>query len=211
MKRSATFTALFFMFVPAFCQIMLNDTTIGSGDGLFQPKKYEYGITLGSQFTAVSGFGSALNSYITPSFSYNLNKRLRVGGGVSVIRTNYFQARSFFQNEQALGSNGNFTNAVVFINGQYIVNERITISGTAYKQVPFSKDPLPYNPFSPVSSRQAQGINFEVGYKVGDHMFIQAGFRYSEGNNPYYADPFNRNVFQNYPFGRQRGFGIGGN
>jgi hypothetical protein len=192
---------------PVFSQVMMKDSVFG-GDQRVQPRKVNYSVTLGSQFTAASGYGSALTTYITPRVSYNLSSRLRIGGGMSVIQTNYFKARSYFHNEQASFNNGNFTSAMIFIDGQYMVNNRLTLYGSAYKQFPVSKDPLPYNPFNPVSSRGAQGVNFDVVYKIGDHIYIQGGFRYSDGINPYYADPFNRNPFSNDSYGPQPGFGI---
>lgn len=193
--------------VPVFGQIMGQDSAVSSSKRFYQPKKFNYNVSLGSQFTAVSGFGSALNTYIAPSFSYNLNKRFSIGGGISIIQTNYFKARSYFQHEQTAPSNGNFTSAMIFIDGQYIVTKNLTIYGSAYKQFPLSPDPLPYNPFNPVSSKGAQGINFNVGYKIGEHVIIQAGFRYSDGANPYYTDPFRCNSLMNDSFGPQGGFG----
>ena len=198
MRRLSTILLLLILATPVFCQVIRNDASSGiDGDHFFQTGKLNYNFTLGSEFTSISGLGSALNTCVTPRFSYNLNKRFSIGGGISIIQTNYFNAKSFFRNEQNPNSNGNFTSTLIFIDGQYIVNKRLTIYGSAYKQFPISHDPLPYNPFNPVSSRGAQGMNFNVGYKIGEHMLIQAGFRYSEGVNPYYADPFNRNAFLN--------------
>jgi len=196
------------MMAPVFCQVMTIDSTFSTSEFFFQPKKVKYGITIGTQFSSITGFGSALNTYVVPHVSYNLNKRLRFGGGISIIQTNYFQTGSRFRNEQADCNNGNFTSAMIFVDGQYIVNERLTISGSAFKQFPVSKDPLPYNPFSPVSSRGAQGIDFNVGYRIGDHAFIQAGFRYSDGINSYPGSSFYQNPFMNNSFGTEPGPGI---
>jgi hypothetical protein len=208
MKKISSFVFLMLTVAPVFCQVMLNDSAFSNDERFFQPKKFDYHLTLGSQFTSASGFGSALNTYVTPHVSYNLNKRFSIGGGISIIRTNYFNARSYLRNEQTSGYSGNFTSAMIFVDGTYIVNNRLTIYGSAYKQLPVSKDPLPYNPFNPVSAKGAQGINFNVGYKVGEHVLIQAGFRYSEGVNPFYADPFSHNQSLNDSFGVQPGFGI---
>ncbi len=208
MKRLSSLVILFFLMTPVFCQGVMKDTVIGQGEHFFQPKKFDYHVTLGSQFTSISGFGSGLNTYVSPHVSYHVNKRLSIGAGISIIQTNYFKARSYFQNEQASYSNGNFTSAMVYVSGQYLVNDRLTISGSAYKQFPISRDPLPYNPFNPVSSKGIQGIDMNVGYRIGDHMYIQAGFRFSDGANPYYTDPFNRNPFINDGYGSQTGFGV---
>ena len=208
MRQLSALVIFFFLMAPVFCQVMRKDTAFNDDQRLLQPKKFNYNLTLGSEFTSISGFGSALNTYVTPRFSYNVNKRLSIGGGISVIQTNYFNARSYLQNEQPFSTNGNFTSGMIFVNGQYLVNDRLTISGSAYKQFPITKDPLPYNPFNPVSSKGAQGVDFNIGYRIGDHMYIQAGFRYSDGQNPYCADPFNRSPFKNDSYGSQYGFGV---
>jgi len=208
MKRLSAFVFLVFLVIPVFCQVMRNDTLLSKGQHFLQPKKFNYNLTLGSEFTSISGYGSALNTYVTPRVSYNVNKRLSIGGGISVIQTNYFNAKSYYQNEQPFSTSGNFTSGMIFVNGQYLVNDRLTISGSAYKQFPISKDPLPYNPFNPVSSKGAQGVDFNIGYRIGNHMYIQAGFRYSEGQNPFYANPFSRSPFMNDSYGSQYGVGI---
>jgi hypothetical protein len=207
MRRLSFLAVLTLISFPALCQVMHHDTVMAPANHLFQPKKFNYGVTLGSQFASVSGYGSALNTFVTPRISYNVNKRLSIGGGVSLIQSNYFNARSYGYNEPARGSNGNFTSAMIFVEGQYLVNDRLTVYGSAFKQLPVTKDPLPYNPFNPVSARGAQGIDFNVGYRVGDHMYIQAGFHYIDGVNPYSSGPLNRNPFMHDPFGTQGGFG----
>jgi hypothetical protein len=169
--------------------------------GLFQPGKFNYHVTIGSEFTTVSGFGSAFQSYITPRLTYNLNQRLKIGGGISFRQTNYINARSLFGDNSGLrGSNSSFTSALVFIDGEYIVNDRFTIFGSAFKEIPVTRDPLPYNPFSPYTNGKAQGIDFNIGYKMGKHFYIQAGFRYSEGMSPWCNDPFG-GTFSGNPYG----------
>jgi len=186
---------ILFISVPLFSQTKPADSLAPDSPHFFQPRKFDYGLTLGSEFTSISGFGSGLTTYVTPRISYNMSKRFSIGGGFSIIQTNYFGAKPYFQNEQNAFSNGNFTSAMLFVSGQYLVNDRLTIYGSAFKQFPITQDPLPYNPFNPVSKNGAQGIHFNVGYKIGKNVMIQAGFRYSEGMNPYncysnYNDPF---------------------
>jgi hypothetical protein len=196
MRRLFVVTIFFFLLFPAFCQGIIIDSVSGNDQHFFKPKKLGYGLSLGSEFISMSGFGSGLNTYVTPHVSYNLNKRISIGGGFSIVQTNYFKARSYFRGEQNSFSNGGFTSVTLFVNGQYLVNDRLTIYGSAFKQIPITKDPLPYNPFNPVSANGAQGINFNVGYKVGRNMYIQAGFRYSQGLNPYTANPYYDDPFQ---------------
>ncbi len=207
MKRISSVLLFLVIMAPVFCQVMMNDSVTGNRERFLEPKKFNYGVTVGSQFTSVSGFGSALSTYVTPRVSYNINNRLSIGGGLSIAQTNYFKTRAYFQNESASGSSGNYTSGTIFIEGNYLVNDRLTIYGSAFKQFPISQQSLQYNPYNPISSKGAQGIDLNVAYKLGEHVFIQAGFRYSDGINPCYADPFNRHSFMNEPFGSQPGFG----
>lgn len=200
MKQIILSAIILIIAVPLFSQTKQADTLATDSQHLFQPRKFDYGLTLGSEFTSISGFGSGLSTYVTPRISYNVSKRFSIGGGLSIIQTNYFGAKSYFQNEQNSFSNGNYTSAVLFVSGQYLVNDRLTIYGSAFKQFPITQDPLPYNPFNPVSKNGAQGINFNVSYRVGKNVIIQGSFRYSEGMNPYncnhnYIDPFNSGSF----------------
>ncbi len=190
MRQLSALVILFFLVDPVFCQVSATDSVFRNDERFLQQKKFDYGVNLGSEFTSVSGFGSGLSTYISPHFTYRVNKRFNIGGGINIVTTNYINARSWYQNEQSAGSNGNYSSASIFVCGQYLVNERLTLSGSAFKLFPITKDPLPYNPFNPVSRNGAQGVNFNVDYKIGEHMHIQAGFRYSQGLNSYNANPY---------------------
>lgn len=203
MKQLSALAIFFLLILPVFGQVRMNDSVDNPDQHFFQPKKFNYGLSLGSQFTSMQGFGSALNTWVAPSISYNVNKRLSIGGGFSIIQSNYFNARSYVENGQNSFSNGSFSSATLFINGQYLINDRLTVWGSAFKQFPITNDPLPYNPFNPVSKKGAQGVDFNVGYRIGKNFYIQAGFRYTDGINPY-----NTGQFYNDPF--QTGFGVPG-
>jgi hypothetical protein len=207
MKRLTGFALFFFILNMMAGQVLPDESTSTGNERLFQPKKFDYHLSLGSEFTTTSGFGSALNTYVTPSVSYTLNNRLRIGGGLSIIQTNYFNARSWYNETGTAGSSGNFTSALIYVDGQYLVNDRLSIYGSAFKQFAITPDPLPYNPFNPVSPNGAQGIDLSIGYKVSDHFSFQLGFRYSDGVNPYYQDPFNTNPFRTNAFGSPSHFG----
>lgn len=207
-KRLLIVILLVFTVTAGFCQQLTPGAASAVEEQAYAPRKLSYHLALGSQFTSVSGYGSGLSSYITPQFSYRLNKRLSIGAGISVIQTNYFNGKSYFREQPGKGSNESFTSAMIFIDGQYSVSRNLTISGSAWKLFPITQDPLPYNPFNPVSSRGAQGVDLNLGYKIGEHMYIQAGFRYTDGLSPYYNDPFNRSRFTADPFISQPPFGI---
>jgi len=195
MKRTLFLLIFSLIYSLMFCQVSQIDST-GNRDHWFKQGKLSYRLTLGSEFTSFSGAGSGFSSWITPGVSYNINKRLKLGGGFSIINTGYFNMRPYFTAESTGSWNGNFTNAAIFVNGRYIVNDRLSVFGSAYKIFSVSKEPLPYNPFNPITSKGAQGIDFNMGYRIGKNIYIQAGFRYSDGLSPYQTDPFGRDLFR---------------
>ncbi len=183
MKRPLITTLLVLSILPVFCQFRPADSTSAGGLHFFQPGRYDFGLNLGSSFTSVSGFGSGFTTEVSPHVFYNVSKRFRISAGISMATTRYYNARSWFANETAPAQNGSFFTGTLFVSGQYLVNERLIISGSAFKVFPVSKDPLFWSPFNPVSPNGAQGVNFSADYKVAEHLHIQAGFRYSQGIN----------------------------
>ncbi len=156
----------------------------------FQLKKPEYHVTAGMEFSTTSGYGSGFTQYVVPTVSYPLGKRFLISGGIAVANTSYFNARPFFTGENFTPYNGNYTSLTVFAQGTYFVNDKLTISGAFYKQIPIAGKPLVYSPYYPISQQGAQGLNLNVQYKLGEHVFIQAGFEMNQGMNPYDVNPY---------------------
>lgn len=165
----------------------------------FQPGKVNYHLNLGSEFASTSGYGSGFSNWVSPAISYDVSKKLRLGGGFTVASTTYFSYRPWYLTESTGSFNGNISTATIFVNGQYLVNDRLSIFGSAYKTMPLTNEPLQYNPFNPIHGTSTQGVDLNIGYKVGKNMFIQAGFRYSDGRSPYqnntFGNPFGGNAF----------------
>jgi len=196
MKRVA-FTGIFiFLMVFLQAQSSFTDSTRVSRVSGLIPKKYDFGVSLGSEFSISSGFGSGFTTYISPHVSYNVSKRFRLSGGFTYSNTQLFNARSWVAGENVPGVSGNYSTGLIYVSGSYLVSDRLTISGSAFKAFNLSGTPLPYNPYSPISQKGAQGINFNVDYKVAEHFHIQAGFGFTQGVNPYYRDPFSPNSIQ---------------
>jgi hypothetical protein len=184
-----------------FSQIASSDTLPSSAATVttnthnhFIPKKLDFGIQVGSQFST-SSYGTGFSTLISPHLTYGLSKRFSISGGISIINTSLNGISSTPLSLYEYPANGNFTNAIVYLSGQYLVSDRLTISGTAYKT---------FNLFGDTPGKQnygmndAQGFYMNVRYKVLKNVHIEAGFGYSKGYNPY-------NVFTNDPFSDQFG------
>lgn len=171
--------------------------------------KPEFHVMVGSEFSTSSGYGSGLTEYVIPQVSYPLGKRFVVSGGIAVMNTNYFNAKPLFFNENTPGYNGNYTSVTLFASGKYFVNDRLIIGATVYKEIPAAGKPLVYSPYDPISQQGAEGFHLNAQYKIGQHMFIEAGFGMNRGgwnsfnSNPY--SPYHSNGIGSFggmdPFG----------
>ena len=170
----------------------------------FKVHRLSTNVQLGSFFTATSGFGSSFSTYISPNFSYALSPRFRISAGMTIINTQLMGIKPLFQSEQSSLINGNLTNTLIYVCGEYLVNDRLKVSGTLYKQ---------FNVFNTIQNQKnlknfnAQGAYMKVDYKVFENFHIQAGFGYSKGMSPYnsyFRSPYNNSYspFITDPFTR---------
>ena len=143
-------------------------------------------------FSTTMGYGSGISTYVSPEVGYSLTSRFRINAGISIINTNFFGIAPYYSLTSEKKFNGNFTSALVYVNGQYRLNDRLTLNGSAYKQFNLFDDP-PGTPYG--KSNDSQGFSMGIDYKAAENFHIQAGFGYSKGNHPYYQDPFGTPVF----------------
>ncbi len=186
MKRQIFFLPVLLFFLNASAQDLSAGFT-GSPDSAIQKQgPFDYGLSMGTQVASFSGYGTGVTSWITPRVSYKVGRNLMLGGGLRIANTGFFVAKSYRSEIPDAGSYTNFSTATVFVNGLWTVNDRLRISGSAFKQIPISQEPLPFNPFLPIPKYNAQGVNVNVDYRIGKGFFIQAGFRYSRDSGPGY-------------------------
>lgn len=134
--------------------------------------------------TSFTSFGQGFNSFGTsflPQITFPVSERLSLSTGVGY--STFFTGNG---NESLFHSNhSNYGH--VFVSGNYFVNEKITLRGTAYKtfnlgsQNPINETSSPYYDFS------SQGIIMDVEYKVTDNFRINVGFEYRQQNYPLYS------------------------
>jgi hypothetical protein len=158
--------------------------------------KLNVGIQAGTQFTATSGYGSGFSTFLSPTLTYPVSKRFLVSGGFSVVNTSLYGYKPYFSFSEGPSYSGNFTQATVWVSGQYLLSDRLTIAGTAYKTFDIFGE-KPGN--SVFYKTNPQGAYFNVGYKINDFMHIEAGFGYSQGYNGYsWGCPRIRNTGPSY-------------
>ena len=149
------------------------------------------GVTAGTQFTTTSGYGSGLSTYVSPNLTYRLSNRFSISGGISIVNTSLYGVKPWYSSVEGNsipGFSGNFTQTTLWVSGQYLLGDHITITGTLYKTLD-----VPGTTYSnyPFYKSNPQGAHLNVGYKVNDHFHIEAGFGYSQGGYGYHYDPYN--------------------
>ncbi len=140
------------------------------------------GIQAGTEFFTTSGIGSGFSTYLSPTLTYPVSKRFLVSGGLSIVNTSLNGFRPYYSFPEEKSFTGNITQAMLWVSGQYLLNDRLTITGTAYKTI----DLLGEKPgASSFYKSNPQGAYFNVGYKINDNIHIEAGFGYSQGSHGY--------------------------
>jgi hypothetical protein len=175
-------------FLESLAQLPASDTISQPAGNSTKPSllpvgKLHVGVQAGTQFFTSSGYGSGFSTYVSPTLTYPLSKRFVVSGGISIVNTSLYGAKPYYSIGEWPSYTGNFTQATAWVSGQYLLNDHLTITGTAFKTF----DIIDQNPLnSRFYKSNPQGAYFNVGYKINPYMQIEAGFGYTRGDNGYF-------------------------
>lgn len=186
---------LIVMIIPLWTFAQDNDLSSSS----FTSLQTDFDLSLGSSFMSI-GSGSAFMSYAFPKMRITPNEKFSFQAGVLIMNTH-------LNNVQMLGTpsepgvhqaSTNFTDTYAYVSGDYQVNERFKVTGSAFKK--FSS----HNDFNQDIHPQAfnfdsYGMNMGFEYKISENAEINANFSYQKGYDP--LNPYQR--YQNFssPFG----------
>ena len=184
----------FFHFVEAKAQLSATDSLpVSSGNAHHYASlplhQVHVGIQAGTEFMTTSGYGSGMSTFLSPTLTYPVSKKFIISGGISVVNTSLYGFKPYYSFPEGTSYSGNITQATLWVSGQYLLNDRLTITGTAYKTIDILGE-KPGN--SPFYKNNPQGAYFNVGYKISDNIHIEAGFGYSQGGRYSYGYPGNR-------------------
>jgi hypothetical protein len=176
---------------------------LGGSGGISTPditNPVKFNLQTGASFSTGYGGGSLFSTYMAPSFSQNLGKKFTLSAGAVINNTTFNNTAIWNQDGQLNPYSGNLTTFTLYASGSYQVNEKLTLSGSAYKTInpAFNARLNPEN-----LQMEAQGMSFGVGYKVGENMHIGAEIRMQQGGSNLYS-PYGRqfgNPYQSGMFG----------
>lgn len=156
--------------------------------------RISYNLSVGAMYN--SHFGAS--SYIQPTARYQVSSRFRAHASFMFVNTMPFDYTTSTPEGGTIvrRSNGQ-QHYIASVGGDYLVNERLILSGNVWRDL--SNMPQP-NRFNSFYSPGKMGADFSASYKVTDNFTITGGVRYSEGASPFYNPGFG-NGFSNSRFG----------
>jgi hypothetical protein len=155
-------------------------------------ERIDFGLEAGAAFTTFGKYGSLFSSYLAPEIRYRATPRAQFNTGI-VLSTGFIPGAGFDGTGGAGplsgGTAGNrFNRILVFAEGTYRVNPRLTIGGMVVKEL----DNDLYrqmNAFRRNSGFQSMGMS--VNYKITDNIHVGARFNVTDGRPYYFTDPAN--------------------
>ncbi len=139
-------------------------------------RKISYGLSMGTQFSPL--FGTA--TYLEPSVLFPVTKRFSGFASISMISAfNNYSNR--FGQEAGVGPVANRWNQhyILHAGGNYMVNDRLNLTGTVWRDLSKNRLSAPVNLLMPGGTN---GMSIRASYKVTDNFSVSGGLRYSNGN-----------------------------
>ena len=135
-----------------------------------------YGLSMGTQFSPL--FGTA--TYLEPSVLFPITKRFSGYASVSMISAFNNYGNRFGQ-EAGVEPVTNRWNQhyIVHAGGNYMVNDRLNLTGSVWRDLSKNKLSAPVNLLMPGGTN---GMSIRASYKVTDNFSVSGGLRYSNGN-----------------------------
>ena len=154
-------------------------------------KKLKVRMEIGAGFGTGFQNSNFTNTFVSPQFFYNVSPKLSFNGGMILGKNNFYNSSSELTGY--FPAKGNFTYTYLYGEGQYQVNDKLSIRGMLYRESNMQNSPE-INPRA--LNFENQGIMMEFQYLINENFSIGAGFGVSNGNSPYfnnrrrYSDPF---------------------
>jgi hypothetical protein len=173
--------------VTGIAQVSPDDSIPASATSVQNPSRrplhqLHVGVRAGTEFMTSSGYGSGLSTFLSPTLTYPVSKKFEISGGISIVNTSLYGLKPYYSFPEEKSFTGNFTQTMVWVSGRYLLNDRLTITGTAYKTFDVTGGNALNTSFY---KSNPQGAYLNVGYKISDNVHIEAGFGYSQGSHGY--------------------------
>ncbi|MFO7668298.1 MAG: hypothetical protein R6W31_01440 [Bacteroidales bacterium] len=153
------------------------DATVTEEEGL----PGHWNLSVGTSFTYMQGYGSAMGFYAAPMYTLPLNDRWALHGGL--IASNYTGLGSLQMPGGEFRSSNNFSSLAVFAAASYKMTDRLILHGSGYKN-------LTSYPLMPMAPGLVDNLSMGATYKLGNNISIGASISINQGHGYYQAPPF---------------------
>lgn len=142
-------------------------------------KKMHTGIEAGTFLGTGFGNGGYFGTFVSPYFSFPIGPRFSLSTGVMI--SNYTGSNYLNPSEEVFHyPSGNIMQTIIYAGGSYYLNERLTFSGTMFKEFSLKNNETS---LTDQENFDYKGFIMGVDYKVGKNMFIRGQIEISD--SPY--------------------------
>jgi hypothetical protein len=159
-----------------------------TGNLRFKPGDIGVSMQLGTGFASNFHGNSSFNTFVSPAIAYNVSSRLRLKAGVTVFNNFGEPLYPGYDYYSPVLSNGTTTS--MFVQGDYLLSNKLMISGALYKDFSTFNAHITDPRLKPPES---QGMILNLNYRPFNNFEINASFGYGSGNGSMLHDPFYRN------------------
>ena len=159
-----------------------------TGNLRFKPGDIGVSMQVGTGFGSNFRGNSSFYTFVSPSIAYNLTPRFRLKTGVTVFNNFggplYTGSDPYYSPVMPSG-----TTTSVFVQGDYLLSNKLMISGALYKDFSTFNAHVTDPRFK---SPESQGMILNLNYRPTSGVEINASFGYGNGNGSMFHDPFYR-------------------
>jgi hypothetical protein len=150
-------------------------------------KKIDTGLEAGTSFSYSPGNYFGPSFYIAPNVTFYINPRFALQAGIGIERSNY---RALYETGTGNGEILPMTRAFIYTRGSYMLNDRLTVSGTVYKTINDVPKLSKYSSSVNYSQTGAiVGINYKINNSLSFGFHVQMINNSSQSENPYFYNP----------------------
>lgn len=142
-----------------------------------------YSLSAGAMFAG--RYGSA--SYLSPTVSVPVSRRLSVFGGVTYLRVmpgSFVPYPNFIATDAASSLRVASHHYLLQGGGQYALSPRLTLTGSAWKDLTPTYG-ASVNPYAGFGGNLGSGVNLRADYHITENFSVSGGLRVSNGATAY--------------------------
>jgi hypothetical protein len=155
-----------------------NQIKSNKSDTAFTPKKLDYSFSTGFSYSTGAFKGSLY--YVAPNINYQFSQKFSLHSSIAFLRSNIYPTNANLNfGEQGRLFDNRQSSAIFSASGDYLVNNRILISGSVIKSFNLSGQS---NIDSRMMNNNFQILSLGLQYKISPSVTLGTDFRVIQGN-----------------------------